>query len=250
MQEREEEWGIFLAGTGVVASVAALIGAALAKPKDYETLKEFYGDWKPVEEEYNRRWNLLNDLGVSPPTASIPDTTCNCIREATSAYLFGLDRAACAMSVRAVEICIKNRYREIEEKDPKTKKGTYLGLHQLINWALDKGILSKEDIIIAHDINQIRSYVIHDEPNEMKETDTLYLLESSFRIIEKRIYPQADFECMFCPKVFSFVVPTRKVVEDAIAHGNKLKLTCPFCEEINEFDPKIILDRTIGQTKK
>jgi len=250
MQEKEEGWGAFLAGVGVTTPIVAVISAALAKPKDYEDLKRFHSEWIPFVNRYKKRLELLNGLKISPPSGSIPPIISYGVAEAISAYLFGLDRAACAMAVRVVELGLKERYKEIEARDPKTKQGRYLGLHQLIDWALEKGILSKEDNIIAHDINQIRSYVVHDEPDEMKETDTLYLLESSFRIIEKRIYPKTDFKCMFCPNSFLFVVPTIKEVEDAIAQGNKLNLTCPFCEKINEFEPKILLGLAIGSPKK
>lgn len=192
MQEKEEGWETFLGGFGVGAPFWSLIGAVLAKPRDYDAIKRFYNGWVPFAKKYNRRLDLLKELNISPPTESIPPIISQGVAEAISAYLFGLNRAASAMSVRVVELSLKERYKDIEGRDPKTKQGRYLGLYQLIDWALKKGLLSKDDTIIAHDINQIRGYIIHDESDEMKETDTLYLLESSFRIIEKRVYPKSD----------------------------------------------------------
>lgn len=126
--------------------VGLLIGVIDRKP-----------EWERFGAECDERFKLANFFVIKVPFGAYSaDRICrSSFGEAYTAYIFGLPNSSVSMSVKAIESCLKAKFKHIEGKESQSK------LIGLIEWAGDKLQLQKGNV--AQALRMLRNEIIHEE---------------------------------------------------------------------------------------
>jgi len=115
-----------------------------------------YSEWEPLIKNFRDRLNHLSYLKVIIPYKffKINENCRTLYTESLYAYLYGLPNASLPLILRCLETGLRNKYKELEKKNPKK-----LNLNDLIDWA-ENYLRDKREI--AHGFRILRN-LIHSE---------------------------------------------------------------------------------------
>jgi hypothetical protein len=136
--------------------------------------------------------------------------------EAVFAYLWGLSNASLPVTMRCLELGLKEHYRSVEKAEPS------LNLYKLTEWA-EKGIGSRKEL--AHGFRIVRN-LIH-EDKVIEEQDALEAIRHVTKILNV-IFPFSEAiitgTCNFCNTAYK-----RSISSDECFLGNTLVIQCNNC---------------------
>lgn len=182
----------------LVLGLGGLLGYGVA------TLK--YSEWEPLIKNFRDRLYHLSYLKVIIPYKffEINENCRTLYRESLYAYLYGLPNASLPLILRCLETGLRNKYKEVEKKNPEK-----LNLNNLIGWA-ENYLRDKKEI--AHGFRILRN-LIHSE-KLILEQDVLEALRH-ISIILNLLYElpkDAKFKvfCKNCNIEHQYVIQTHQ----------------------------------------
>jgi hypothetical protein len=164
-------------------------------------LRRFAG-WEPIIKNYNDRINHLAYFKITRPVTFINTfvTNLNIYMEAILSFLFGLPNASVPMTLRCLEIGLKNKYIQDIGQSPPDK------LYDLIEWA-EKYLGNRKDI--AHGFRILRN-LVH-SPTIMSEQSALESISHVSIILNLLYVPPLQIPsistCQNCKVGFQVNIP-------------------------------------------
>ncbi len=172
--------------------LGGIIGAAIAKPPDYEKIKNnykllrksynnlkiFYNKWKNVIRAIQRRVETLRKNKIKIDE-TMPRVTQGVLRTAIKCYISGLLVPACIMATRATEIHMRFVRKKLE------KCTNDVDFNNLITWAKDQEFISGLENEAVNYLRKARNWMVHQPTRGIKEIDALHALHSALKIISK-----------------------------------------------------------------
>ena len=151
--------------------VAGLVGAILAAPKEEKQELEYYRNIKRqisarIEKIKNpENSDILNKLEQKPHL-------CNLFKEAYNMFGSGFFRSAFVFSVMVIENILREKYG----------KGNF---ENLIEEAKKDNLIESGDKLRLDSLRVDRNNLIHDASREIDESESLFLIQLSIRIMNK-----------------------------------------------------------------
>lgn len=179
-----------------------------------------FAGWEEIIKAYNERLNYLRYFRVIKPAKLFQDIVelQTIHRQALLSYLWGLADASVAMSLRCLEVALRQAKTKSEGTDAKES------LSNLIDWA-EKYLGAKKDV--AHGFRILRN-LIH-ESTLVKEPDALEAIRHVTDVLNL-LYPfntvQVDHACPKCRASSSY-----QIQKDDYYVGNTLNLGCGRCQQ-------------------
>lgn len=165
----------------------AMIGAAAAKPSDYEKLKtdhrrleSFYKDMKPFIEKLKKRRAELIEKKLTIKTG-IPQKTFSFYSDALFCYTLGRILASVLVSAKCFEIHLKFLFDVLNKHTPQNIKPK--SFNDYVEWAISNGFLPAESgkSIEAINLRQLRNIFAHQD-NIPSHIDALTIIQATKRL--------------------------------------------------------------------
>jgi len=179
-----------------------------------------FAGWENMINAYNERLNHLQYFKVIKPAKVFEDAAelQSIHRQAVLSYLQGLPDASVAMSLRCLEVTLKQAKTKLEGQEAKEN------LSNLIDWA-GNYLGAKKDL--AHGFRILRN-LIH-ERTLVKEQDALEAIRHTTEIINL-MYPFNTVQMAHaCPKCG--MSSTYQIRKDDYYIGNTLNVGCGSCQQ-------------------
>lgn len=198
-------------------SLLALIGGGLL---GYLLGEGRYNDWKPVIEQYQKRFQQLTFAQIPLPVKflQMSQTMRVIYRQSLYAYLFGLPDASLPALIRVLEQALKVKYDEVEGKKPSRD----MDLAKLIDWAES---YLKDKALIAHSFRRLRNFVHTD--NLVQEQDSLEGIRHVSIILESLFSSNQSLLSTVCSQCKSSNIAS--LVESQRMMGHNVPLVCSHC---------------------
>jgi len=202
-----------LAGAFFGGLVGLLIGAFGRKP-----------EWENFAKQCEVRINHANFFKIRIPFGAYhaKQITRSSFAEAYAAYIFGLPNSSVAMSVKALEGCLKSKYKQVEGKDTQNK------LIELIEWAESKLQLQRSNV--AQAIRMLRNEVVHEDKIVEDSRAFETLKHTSEVMCEVFPYTLVNYPT-FCPQC-NRVTGSYPLAFDNAYIGYSLNLQCNVCRTV------------------
>jgi len=178
-------------------------------------------DWEKFSAQCEERANHATFSRVKVPFAAYEASQLvrSAFSESYAAYFFGLPNSSITMSIRALEICLKTKYRQVEGK------GFQGRLIDLIEWAEKKLKLQRSDV--AQSLRMLRNEIIH-EDKIVDDVEALETLRHASEVMCEAFPFRGMNHPTYCPqcKMVRGIYP---LTSDKAYIGYSLNLQCNAC---------------------